>query len=576
MNLKHYLSQQVEQALTAAGAEDAPAIMRQSGKPQFGHYQANGVMGAAKQLSTNPRNLALRTADELNKRFAENVSAEVAGPGFINVTLSNDFITSCLTKMAKDDRLGVAKQLQQNVVVDYSSPNLAKEMHIGHLRSTAIGDANVKVMEFLGHNVIRANHVGDWGAQFGSLLAFMDKLEREGKPLVTELKDLEVFYRRASEMFKTDPEFATKARDFVVKLQSGDIKCLDLWQQFISESINHCQDIYDLLEISLTAGDIKPESAYNEDLGIIVSLLDSRGLIEISDGAKCVFLPEYTGKDDEPLPAIIQKSDGGFPYIATDLAAVRFRSQELGVDRAIYFVDGRQSLHFSQLFSISRAAGFIAESQQFRHVPFGAILNKHGKPYKTREGGAVKLAEVVKEAISRARNLIGDKNAALEEAEKDKIARIVGVGAIKYAELSKNRTTDYIFDWDTMLSFEGNTAPYLQYAYTRIMSIFRRADTNHNLDEAKFNLTEAAELALALKLLQYPEAVEGVTEEYQANILCNYLFELAGLFMSFYEDCPVLKADKPTRASRLKLCKISGRTLQHGLSLLGISTVEQM
>lgn len=576
MNLKHYLSQQVEQALTAAGAEDAPAIIRQSSKPEFGHYQANGVMGAAKRLGTNPRELALRTVDELNKKFGEKMSLEVAGPGFINITLSNDFIASSLSSMAEDERLGVTEQMKQRVVVDYSSPNLAKEMHIGHLRSTTIGDANVKIMEFLGHDVIRANHVGDWGAQFGSLLAYMDKLEAEHKPLVTELKDLEVFYQKASERFNTDPDFAATARESVVKLQSGDSKYMELWRKFINESISHCQAIYDLLDISLTAEDIKPESAYNSELGNIVSLLESKRLIETSDGAKCVFLPDYTGKDNEPLPAIIQKSDGGFPYIATDIAAVRYRSNELGADRAIYFVDGRQSLHFSQLFAIGRAAGFINEDQLFLHVPFGAILNKHGKPYKTREGGAVKLADVAEEAINRARALIGDKNAGLDDAEKDEIARVVGIGAIKYAELSKNRTTDYIFDWDTMLSFDGNTAPYLQYAYTRIMSIFRRANSNHNHDVSQFELTESTESALAVKLLQYPEAVEGVIEDYQANILCNYLFELAGLFMSFYEDCPVLKADKATRASRLKLCKISGRTLQHGLSLLGISTVEQM
>ncbi len=576
MNLKQHLSQQVELALTSAGAADAPAIVRQSGKPEFGHYQANGVMGAAKKLGQNPRELAEKAVAALSDNIADTATLEIAGPGFINVTLSIDFITQCLADMASDERLGVAPQSKQKVVVDYSSPNLAKEMHIGHLRSTTIGDANVKIMEFLGHDVVRANHVGDWGAQFGSLLAYMDKLESDGKPLATELKDLEVFYQKASALFKTDPDFAARARDFVVKLQSGDEKCLGLWQRFITESIRHCQAIYDLLEISLSPADVKPESAYNDDLNTIVALLEAAGLIELSDGARCVFLPEFKGKDDEPLPAIIQKSDGGFPYIATDLAAVRYRAQELDVNRAIYFVDGRQSLHFAQLFAIGRAAGFINEDQLFRHVPFGAILNKDGKPYKTREGGAVKLASVVTEAISRARALIGDKNDELDEAKKDEIARVVGIGAIKYAELSKNRTTDYVFDWDTMLSFEGNTAPYLQYAYTRIVSIFRRVDNGQDPGDGQFNLEEPAELALAMKLLQYPEAVEDVTEDYQANILCNYLFELAGLFSAFYEKCPVLKADEPTRSSRLQLCSLSGRVLQHGLGLLGISTVEQM
>ena len=576
MNLKKYLNQKLGECLETAGAIEAPAIVRQSGKPEFGHYQANGVMGAAKKLGVNPRELASTTLENLPQQLSGNAAFEIAGPGFINIRLSDSFIVEQLTAMARDDRLGIAGQEPEHILVDYSAPNLAKEMHIGHLRSTAIGDANAKILEFLGHQVTRANHVGDWGAQFGSLLAYMDKLERAGKPLATELKDLEVFYQKASELFKSDEGFAAIAREFVVKLQSGDEKCRMLWQRFIEESINHCQAIYDLLDISLSPDDVKPESSYNDDLPIIIKQLEKQGMLEISDGAKCVFLPEFTGKEGEPLPAIIQKSDGGYPYMATDLAAARYRSQTLEVKRAIYFVDGRQGLHFKQLYAIARAAGFIRDEQEFRHVAFGAILNKDGKPYKTREGGAVKLADVIAEAISRARELVGEKNAVLTDAEKDKIAHVVGIGAVKYAELSKNRTTDYIFDWDTMLSFDGNTAPYLQYAYTRIMSIFRRADAGTDLDNANFILNEPAEQALALKLLQYAEAVEDVTDEYQANILCNYLFELSGLFMSFYESCPVLKAEQSVKDSRLRLCQLSARTLQHGLGLLGISTVEKM
>ncbi|MBT7371551.1 MAG: arginine--tRNA ligase [Gammaproteobacteria bacterium] len=576
MNLKKYLDQQVEDCLASAGSPGAPAVVKQAGKPEFGHYQANGIMGAAKKLGVNPRELALKVVEYAEKVLHETATLEIAGPGFINITLSPDFIASKLTGMFADKRLGVTAESPQKILVDYSSPNLAKEMHIGHLRSTAIGDAAVKVLEFLGHEVIRAYHVGDWGAQFGSLLAYMDRLENEGKPLATELKDLEQFYQKASELFRTDEEFARDAREFVVKLQSGDDACRSLWQRFINESISHCQAIYALLDISLTADDVKPESAYNDDLTEIVSALESKNMIEISDGAKCVFLPEFTGKNGDPLPSIVQKSDGGFPYVATDLAAARFRGQQLRVNRAIYFVDGRQALHFNQLFAISRKAGFFDKSQDFRHVPFGAILNKDGKPYKTRDGGAVKLADVANESISRALSLVGDKNPGLTEQDKADIARVVGVGAIKYAELSKNRTTDYIFDWDTMLSFDGNTAPYLQYAYTRIMSIFRRATSDNELNNVAFRLEEPAELALAFKLLQYSEAVEGVTEDFQANVLCTYLFELAGLFMSFYESCPVLKADDETRDSRLKLCDLSARTLKHGLGLLGINTVEQM
>lgn len=575
MNLKKFLDRQVEDSLAAAGAAEANAIVKQSGKPEFGHYQANGVMGAAKRLRINPRELAQKVVDAA-EGLSQVASLEIAGPGFINITLNTDFITEKLGEMASDPRLGVPAEHQQKILVDYSSPNLAKEMHIGHLRSTAIGDASARVLAFLGHDVIRANHVGDWGAQFGSLLAYMDLLEKEGKPLATELKDLEVFYQRASEMFKTDEAFAITAREFVVRLQSGDEKCGELWQRFITESIKHCQAIYDLLDISLTEDDIKPESSYNDDLADIVRALEDKELIEVSNGAKCVFLPEFTGRDGEPMPAIIQKSDGGYPYIATDLAAARHRGQALAVDRAIYFVDGRQALHFNQLYAIARLAGFVDESQEFKHVAFGSILNKEGKPFKTRDGGAVKLADVVGESISRARALVSDKNADLNEDAKSEIARVVGVGAIKYAELSKNRTTDYIFDWDTMLSFEGNTAPYLQYAYTRIKSIFRRAEAEIDLKNVSFALNEPAELTLAIKLIQYPEAVSGITEDYQANLLCTYLYELAVLFSSFYESCPVLKANDDIRNSRLKLCDLSASTLQHGLNLLGISTVEQM
>ncbi len=577
MNLKKHLDTEFGRTLTALGHTDAPAVVKQASKPEFGHYQANGIMGAAKKAKTNPRELAEQVVEQVQQGDLSKVlTMEIAGPGFINISLNQEFLSAELETMIGDDRLGVATSEPEKILIDYSSPNLAKEMHIGHLRSTAIGDAAVRLLEFFGHEVVRANHVGDWGAQFGSLLAYMDKLESEGAQLATELKDLEIFYQSASALFKTDETFAATAREFVVKLQSGDQKCLDLWSRFIEESIRHCQAIYDLLDISLTPGDVKAESAYNDMLEGTLSELDEKGLITISEGARCVFLDEFVGKDGDPIPAIVQKSDGGYPYMATDIAAAKYRGQDLKVNQALYFVDGRQALHLNQLYAIARKAGYITEEQNFVHVPFGTILNKEGRPFKTRDGGAVKLADVAEEAITRALALIGDKNPDLTDDEKQNIARIVGIGAIKYAELSKNRTTDYIFDWDTMLSFEGNTAPYLQYAYTRIKSIFRRADVDPaNLKQA-IMLNEAAEVSLALKLLQYPETLESVTEDYQANILCNYLFELSQLFMSFYESCPVLKADNEVRDSRLRLCDLSARTLQHGLGLLGIQTVEQM
>ena len=578
MNLKKYLDREFENGLRSLGATDGRAAVKQASKPAFGHYQVNGVMGAAKKRQSNPRELAQSLLDliEDSKELTGVARYEIAGPGFINITLMPEFIQTELTRNAQDPRLGIPLETARKVLVDYSSPNLAKEMHIGHLRSTAIGDANVRILEFLGHDVVRANHVGDWGAQFGSLLAYMDQLEQTEEALTTELKDLEVFYQRASELFKTDEKFATRAREFVVRLQSGDAKCLGLWERFIKESIRHCQAIYDLLDISLTGDDVRAESAYNNVLGSTIEKLEAKGLVEISDGAKCVFMDEFTGKDDKPLPAIVQKSDGGYPYMATDLAAAEYRGNTLCVDEALYFVDGRQSLHLSQLYAIARAAGFIKENQVFSHIPFGTILNKEGTPFKTRDGGAVKLADVADEAIERALKLVSEKNSDLTEEDRNHIARVVGIGAIKYAELSKNRTTDYIFDWNTMLSFEGNTAPYLQYAYTRIMSIFRRAGLDSGDINSPFDLREPDEIALATKLLQYPEAVESVVEDYQANILCNYLFDLSQHFMTFYESCPVLKAENEMRGSRLRLCDVSAKTLKHGLGLLGIQTVEQM
>ena len=577
MSLRNYLNTVFEQSLAELGHKDAPAMVKQASKPEFGHYQANGIMGASKQAGANPRALAGKVAKQvLNGGLDGQMKLEVAGPGFINISLTPEFVATRLETLDQDERLGLARAGPEKILIDYSSPNLAKEMHIGHLRSTAIGDAAARILEFLGHRVIRANHVGDWGVQFGSLLAYMDKLESAGDPLTTELKDLEVFYQKAAALLESSDGFASRAREFAVRLQLGDEKCLSLWSRFVEESMRHCQAIYDLLDISLTPGDAMAESAYRDQVQDTLAELDRQGLITVSDEALCVFLDEFVGKDGEPIPAIVQKSDGGYPYMATDLAAARYRGRELEVDRALYFVDGRQSLHLSQLFAIAGKAGFIREGQNFRHIPFGTILNKKGRPFKTREGGAVKLADVAEEAISRAHSLISDRNPDLTAEEKGHIARVVGIGAIKYAELSKNRTTDYIFDWDTMLSFEGNTAPYLQYAYTRIRSIFRRADIDPGAQKQPFILDDEAELLLAIKLLQYPETIESVIEDYQANILCNYLFELSRLFMSFYESCPVLKAEDSMRASRLRLCALSARTLQHGLGLLGIATVERM
>ena len=570
MNIKHFLDQSFTESLSSLTGSDAPGIVKQAQRAEFGHYQANGVMGAAKKIKANPRELAQQLISTLDP---ETFTTEVAGPGFINVHLHTSFMASELNKLREDALLGVVPVEQKKIVVDYSAPNLAKEMHVGHLRSTTIGDAIVRILEFLGQDVTRANHVGDWGAQFGSLLAYMDRLSQNGESLSTELKDLEKFYQAASALFKSDEEFAKTARGYVVRLQSGDPKCLELWQQFIDESIRHSQEVYKKFDITLTRDDIRAESAYNDDLPIVIQeLSEFQGLLVESEGAKCVFFDEFKGKDDKPLPAIVQKSDGGYPYMATDLAATRYRTRVLNADKVLYVVGGEQLLHLRQVFAVARAAGYIQDNQEFRHLPFGMVLKADGSRFKTRDGADVKLIDVLDEAINRAFTLVSEKNPSLSETEKQEIAQVVGIGAVKYAELSKNRTTDYIFDWDTMLSFEGNTAPYLQYAYTRIRSIFRRAGVETLAGEIE--LIEEAEIRLGLKLLQFPEAIESTLEDYQANVLCNYLYELSGVFNTFYEQCPVLASDNPT--SRLLICDLTSRVLKQGLSLLGITTVEQM
>jgi arginyl-tRNA synthetase len=573
MNLKSYLDDSITQALLELGAVDCRAIVKQAQKPEFGHYQANGVMAAAKKLKTNPRELATKLVEQLELKGVERL--EVAGPGFINIHLDAAALAEELKTRRGSATLGIKPKPAQRIVVDYSAPNLAKEMHIGHLRSTAIGDAAVRILEFLGHEVTRANHVGDWGAQFGSLLAYLDQRQQEGAELSTELKDLEVFYQAANKLFKSDEAFAKVAREYVVKLQSGDEKCLALWQTFIDESARHCLDVYEKLNITLRLDDMQPESMYNDVLHTVVDELEQQQLISISDGAKCVFLDEFKGKDDSPLPAIVQKSDGGFPYMATDIAAVRHRATHLKADAAYYFIDARQKLHIAQLFAVAKAAGYLTD-QDFRHLPFGVILKDDGTPFKTRDGAAVKLIDVIDEAIERAYQLVSEKNPDLAEAQRREVARVVGVGAIKYAELSKNRTTDYIFDWNVMLSFEGNTAPYLQYAYTRIRSIFRRSNLTPEALSGQLRLDTPIEVSLALKLLQLEEALDAATDDFQANVLCNYLFELAGLFMSFYEQCPILNAEEDLMQSRLLLADFTAETLKLGLSLLGIETVEQM
>ncbi|MBI2503745.1 MAG: arginine--tRNA ligase [Candidatus Latescibacteria bacterium] len=578
MTLRNMLETRLAQALQAAGAPpDAPPMLGPATRPEFGDYQGNGVMGAAKKMGLKPRQLAeqVKAALDLGD-IAERV--EIAGPGFINITLKNEWLSAYLGQVLADGRLGVAPAAApQTVVVDYSHPNLAKEMHVGHLRSTAIGDALVRILEFLGHRVIRHNHVGDWGTQFGMLIAYLDHLGREGgADLSGELADLEEFYRAAKQRFDEDEDFARTAREYVVRLQGGDAHCRQVWQRFIDESLRHCEQVYARLGITLKREDVRAESAYNDDLPQVIADLQAKGLLRESQGARCVFLEEFKNKEGEITPVLVQKSDGAYLYATTDLAAVRYRAVELKADRVLYIVDARQSFHLRQIFAVARAAGFAPAHCALEHHPFGTILGKGGKPFRTREGGVVKLMAVLEEAEERALALVSEKSPELPEAERRHIARVVGIGSVKYADLSLNRTTDYIFDWDKMLALDGNTAPYLQYSYARVQSIFRKGELETLDPQARLLIAEPAEKPLALKLAQFAETLEGVARECLPNLLCNYLYELAEAFMRFYESCPVLKAQEPTRSSRLLLCQGTARTIRTGLGLLGIETVERM
>lgn len=573
MSIKKILNSRLETAMQALKIpNECTPLLNLSGKPQFGDYQANGAMGAAKKMKSNPRELAQKILDQADlEDIAE--KTEIAGPGFINITLKNEFIAQSLKDCLKTPEIS-----QQNIIIDYSAPNLAKEMHVGHLRSTIIGDALARVLEFQGQNVIRQNHMGDWGTQFGMLIAELELELSQGEQAELALSDLEVFYQQSKKHFDEDPEFADTARAYVVKLQSGDASCQTLWKQFIDVSIAHNSEIYKNLNVSLTEEHIKPESSYNDDLQWIVDDLESKKIAVESDGAKVVFLDELADKNGDPSPMIVQKSGGGFLYATTDLAALKFRVEKLNVDRILYFIDARQSLHMKQVFATGKKANYAPENVSLEHHAFGTMMGKDGKPFKTRTGGTVKLADLLLESIERAEKLVREKNTDLSDQEITTIARKVGIGAVKYADLSKTRTNDYIFDWDAMLSFEGNTAPYLQYAYTRISSIFRKADIELETFSANITITELQEKQLALKLLQFNEVVNQVAIDCYPHSLCNYLYELSSLFMSFYEHCPILKSDVETETanSRLQLCAYSASILRKGLDLLGIEVMEKM
>jgi arginyl-tRNA synthetase len=568
MQIRSLLSQRIEAAFTALGLS-GQALLQSASRPEFGDYQANGVMAAAKRAGQNPREVAQAIIDAIDlDGIASDLS--VAGPGFINITLAPQFIANAATSPQPSVD-------PQRVVVDYSGPNLAKEMHVGHLRGTIIGDCIARVLESLGHTVIRQNHVGDWGTQFGMLLTFM----AEQGEASDSLADLENFYRQAKQRFDTDDDFQTRSRQAVVQLQSGDADMLVEWQKFIEISMSHCQSLYDRLRIDLSDADMDGESSYNDDLKHTIEHLDSQGLLTESDGAQCVFLDEFKNKDGEVQPVIVQKSDGGYLYSTSDLACLRRRVGDFKADRVLYFVDARQALHFKQVFAVAAAAGISNSKVELVHMPFGTMLGKDNKPFKTREGALVKLSELLDEAIARASKLLQErevqnKNPDIDDAELAALAEIIGIGAVKYADLSKNRTSDYVFDWDQMLSFDGNTAPYLQYAYSRTRSIFTRGGVDASALPEHVISEGEPERRLAVAIAGYQDLLEQVALEGFPHQLCAYLYDLAGRFTQFYEQCPILTSDDAVKTRRLTLTKQTGDVLANGLTLLGIQVAERM
>ncbi|HEJ0180077.1 arginine--tRNA ligase [Citrobacter sp. CK189] len=577
MNIQALLSEKVSQAMIVAGAPaNCEPQVRQSAKVQFGDYQANGMMAVAKKLGMAPRQLAEQVLTHLDLNGIAS-KVEIAGPGFINIFLDPAFLAEHVQQALASERLGVAKPAKQTVVIDYSAPNVAKEMHVGHLRSTIIGDAAVRTLEFLGHHVIRANHVGDWGTQFGMLIAWLEKQQQENAGEMA-LADLEGFYRDAKKHYDEDEAFAERARNYVVKLQGGDPYFLDMWRKLVDITMTQNQITYNRLNVTLTRDDVMGESLYNPMLPGIVADLKAQGLAVESEGATVVFLDEYKNKEGEPMGVIIQKKDGGYLYTTTDIACAKYRYETLHADRVLYYIDSRQHQHLMQAWTIVRKAGYVPDSVPLEHHMFGMMLGKDGKPFKTRAGGTVKLADLLDEALERARRLVSEKNPDMPADELEKLANAVGIGAVKYADLSKNRTTDYIFDWDNMLAFEGNTAPYMQYAYTRVLSVFRKAEIDESaLSSAPVVIREDREAQLAARLLQFEETLTVVAREGTPHVMCAYLYDVAGLFSGFYEHCPILSAEnEEVRNSRLKLAQLTAKTLKLGLDTLGIETVERM
>jgi arginyl-tRNA synthetase len=578
-----YLNEQVERALIAAFGDELAGtdpVLVPTTHPKFGDYQVNVAMSLAKRLKNKPRAIAEQIVENLDVSDCCE-APEIAGPGFINLRLKTDYLQAQLAQMQQSDRLNVpiAKD-PQRVIVDFSGPNIAKEMHVGHLRTTIIGDSLARILEFRGHDVRRLNHVGDWGTQFGMLITHLREVcpEAIADDSTVDLGDLVAFYRQAKQRFDADADFKERSRQAVVELQSGDADARKAWQVLCNQSRQEFQKIYDRLDIRITE---RGESFYNPLLPDVVQDLQNQGLLVEDQGAQCVFLDGFTNKDGNPLPLIIQKSNGGYNYATTDLAAIRYRTQQDQAERVIYVVDAGQSNHFAQVFQVAERAGWIPEGVELVHVPFGVVKGEDGKKFKTRSGETVRLKDLLDEAVNRARQDLTHRLEQEGRQESDDFiahaSETVGMAAVKYADLSQNRTSDYIFSYDKMLALQGNTAPYMLYAYVRVQGISRKGNIDFStIDQHTIHLEDDSEFAIARHLLQFDEVITAVEIDLLPNRLCQYLFELSQKFNQFYDRCPILQAEEPQRTARLALANLTARTIQQGLALLGISVLERM
>lgn len=555
--------------------EGADPVLRPS---QFADIQVNAALALAKKAGKKPRDVAAAIVENLDLS-EETTGIEVSGPGFINLTFSNEWLASLVGELAADPRLGIPQQERQNIPIDYSAPNVAKEMHVGHLRTTVVGDSLARTLEKLGHHVIRQNHIGDWGTPFGMLIEHLLEAGLDSDEAKLLASDPNTFYQNARAKFEGDEEFATRARARVVKLQAGDEETLSLWHRMIELSKAYFNRIYSALDVTLTDEDLAGESTYNDMLPGVCDELEEKGIARMDEGALCVFLDEFTGREGKPVPLIIRKSDGGYGYGTTDLATIRYRVDELKADRILYVIGAPQALHLSMVYEASRQAGWLPDEVEAVHVKIGNVLGDDRKILRTRSGAPLRLMALIEESIAKAKAHIDSARPDLPEDERAEIARMIGVGAIKYADLSVAHDSEYVFDLDRMLNLTGNTGPYLQYAATRIRSIFRQAEEAgvEVNPSAPIVLAEEQERALGLHLLDFGGVVAAVGEHLEPHRLAAYLFDLAQLFSAFYENCPVLTAeDEQVRAARLALCQVTLNVLVQGLDLLGIRAPEQM